>query len=173
MDTRGPVRHWANPPDTPSPHAWHLDRFKMPTSDRGFNGILVAVDTLTHFAIMIPTTGKTSTDTARAFYQRVNGRAGTTIEVITDGGYEFHVALEELLAAFRISHRQYDGRHPQLNGTTKRIILWCQTAMRTLITATGPRFRGQWDHYLPDIMLVYNTVRQQPLPSPPTRTQEN
>jgi hypothetical protein len=154
----------------------------MPTSDRGFNGILVAVDTLTHFAIMIPATGKISTTIARAFYQRINGRAGTTIEVITDGGHEFHTALEELLATSSICHRQYNRIHPHLNGTTERIIQWCQTAMRTLTAATGPRFRGQWDHYLPDIMLVYNTARtlirphttgQQPQPSPPTETREN
>eukprot|EP00959_Pyramimonas_sp_CCMP1952_P246686 5155877-Pyramimonas_sp.AAC.1 len=139
-------------------YRWHLDYLKLPRSKAGFCRVLIAVESLTRFAVFIPLTDKASATTAFTFRTHLFGLFGSCAEVVTDQGSEFKGEFEELLDELLIDHRHTSAYHPQANGLAERLVQLLKKAMRKC--AGDPTLQHTWEKVVPTLMLAYNASKQ-------------
>lgn len=137
---------------------WHVDYCKLPASKVGFCRVLIAVEALTKFAVLIPTTNKSSGLTAFLFRTHVFGMFGSAAVVVTDRGQEFQAEFDELLNELQIDHRVTSAYRAQANGAAERIVQVVKKTARKL--TSDPRARESWERMIPALALAYNASRQ-------------
>ena len=138
---------------------WSVDLCKLPQSTELKNcRVMVAVEHYSRFAVLVPIKDKASATVAAAFKQHVIGVFGAPAEVLTDNGTEFDDAFTTMCQQAQIDRRWTSKDHPQSNGATERIVGLLKKALMKM--ATVRKVREDWDQYVPDIALAYNTSSQ-------------
>lgn len=128
----------------------------LPTTQDGFDSILVIVDSLSKMAHFIPTKkAATADDTARLLADRLIRYHGIPQVLISDRDPRFQSELwQRLCAAFQIKRALSSSYHPQSDGQTERVNRTLEQMLRTYIQAD----ERQWERLLPALELAYNTT---------------
>ena len=73
---------------------WALDYLpKLPTTEDGYNHLLICVDVFSKWVELIPMKTKNTTEVWQALYENVFSRFGLPFELRTDRGREFYGIL--------------------------------------------------------------------------------
>ena len=141
-------------------YRWGVDLCgPFPTTDRGNNYVMVAVEHYSKHLELVPIPNKDPATTAAALASAVLGRYGSPAEILTDRGGEWMQEFEHLLLDCMIDHRHTSASHPAANGLAERCVQTTKRALSKLCAEEGSQVN--WDLQLPWVMLGYNASTQQ------------
>ena len=144
-----------------------IDAMSLPMSSDMFNHVLVAIDTYTGFAWVIPVPDLKSTTIHRAIREHIFERFGYPRVLISDGGPEFNnVNINTLCELALTQHHVISAYNPQANAHPER---FNRTLLNLLRTALGQNSvsTSEWPQLVHDVTSVYN--RACPVGSPYSR----
>ena len=125
----------------------------LPTTEEGYNGIIVFTEYLSKFPQAYPICSKSAEEMAEKFFDYIS-LFGPPKVIITDQGKEFWnktiEALSNLTGVERVVTSSY---HPQTNGMTER---FNQTIIRALVRHANEN-KPNWHKWLPFVLLAYRT----------------
>ena len=139
-------------------HPWfyvHVDLWKPGTvSSEGHKYVLTVIDRFTRYPEMIPIKNKEAATVARAFYENVICRHGTSAYVVSDNGTEFEDIFDELTRLYGIRRIRTSPHHPRANAQVERLHGFMRGALSSLI---GDQIT-EWHRYLPSVAFAYRST---------------
>jgi hypothetical protein len=141
-------------PDMPNIRV-HLDLFAVPRrSNEGNKYVLVMTDAFSKWTELVAIPDKEALTVASAFFSRWICRWSCPKEILTDRGREFcNQLLEELLRLLDVDHKRTAAYHPQTNTSAESF----NRTLIKILTATLDNPDGDWEAWLPVVVLTYNT----------------
>lgn len=128
-------------------------------SESGMRYGLTMMDDLTRFLDCVPLPDKTQQSCSRGLITLI-GRWGCPDHIVTDNGTEFiHETSKLLESVFQIHHSRISPYNPRSN-----LVERAHRAMKTLFQLHKVEL-ANWDHWLPIILLGYNSTIHSALPS--------
>jgi transposase InsO family protein len=128
----------------------------LPTTQAGYNYILVHIDVLTRFVILKPLMDKTSMTIARHLVS-IWSQFGYPKIVQSDNGTEFvNSILKQLVKISQIDHRLITAYHPRADGLVEK---WVDLTKRTLRKSINADL-SSWEKHVPTVQFYLNNKVQ-------------
>uniref|UniRef100_A0A1I7YTG7 RNA-directed DNA polymerase n=1 Tax=Steinernema glaseri TaxID=37863 RepID=A0A1I7YTG7_9BILA len=136
------------PPHSPC-SMYGIDLIKLPTSHKGNNYAVVAIDYLTKYPIARAIPQKTAKAVADFLIEDLISLFGVPRVMISDQGTEFNNKIgKELASRLKIDHRLSTPYHPQTNGLVERM----NRTVKELLTKSITDVQA-WDEELPLVLM--------------------
>lgn len=126
---------------------------RLPTSQDGYNTLLVCTDNLSKFAIVVPLKNELGQSVRHAFFNHVVTKYGCPKVVISDrGGNLINSAQKDFFDLFGIKRQLTSAFHPQSNGQTERF----NRTLAASLTIFIERNQRDWPEFVQAITFAYN-----------------
>jgi hypothetical protein len=123
-----------------------------PTSARGHQHIIVAIDYFTKWAEAMPTVKSDGKTAAFFVFNQIIARFGIPIEIVTDHGSHFHnEMMVDLASKLRIKHGHSSPYYPQENGQVEAI----NKSLKTILKKMVSRSNSNWHIMLYPTLWAY------------------
>jgi hypothetical protein len=128
----------------------------LPTTETGFDSIMVVVDKLSKMSHFIPTNKNADTETiAFLFFHNIFRLHGLPRKIISDRDPKFTSNLwKHLMKLLDVNLNLSTSHHPQTDGQTERLNKTLEQMLRSCLT------NSEWDTLLPSIEFAYNNSVQ-------------
>lgn len=139
---------------------WHVVSLDwvtgFPCTARGHDAILVFVDKLTKMVHLAPTSKSCSVEeAARLFFQHVESKHGTPLELISDRDPRFTSNFwQQLASRLGIKLSMSTAFHPESDGQTERANRVVEEVLRNFLPASR-----SWDDLLPFVEFAINNAK--------------
>jgi len=124
-------------------------------NQRGFQYILSAVDSATHYLWLLPIRHKTAEAVAAVLFDEIISRVSVPSAILTDRGREFMEEVAECLyKRLGITHLKTSVYHPQTDAKCERV----HFSVHNLITKLVGEEHDRWPDLLGTVALAYNAT---------------
>ena len=118
------------------------------------NTILVVFDPSTHFPYFIPVQGKTATEIADAFVEKVLLEQGASVSILTDNGTEFRNKLMRKLMELLETRHDFTPSYHARGNMVERTNRWLGDTLRTIMNHAGMK-KADWNKMVKYLEFVY------------------
>jgi RNase H-like domain found in reverse transcriptase/Integrase zinc binding domain/Integrase core domain/Reverse transcriptase (RNA-dependent DNA polymerase) len=140
---------------------WGIDTVgPFPPDSQGNKYAIVAVDYLTRWAEVIPSTNATASDAAHFIYNNIVCRYGVPTSIQSDNGPQFaNEVIENLVRLLKIRHHFSTPYYPQANGRAERLIGTLKSMLTKSVTDTDREEDGtlNWTPALFSALYIYRS----------------
>lgn len=148
--------HARSPPLTSLPivgrfERWHMDFLKLHKTTKGYQYVLLIVDSFTKWVEAFPMKTQESTEVADCLFQNVFTRYGCPKYLVSDRGKSFMNSLVSCLCdIFEIKHYLTSSYHPQTNSQVERT----NSTLIQCLRAYTDKHQENWPKKLPGILMA-------------------
>lgn len=131
------------------------DITELPLTSQGHKYVLVVQDHFTKYVNAFPMSDQKATTVAQLLCERYIPEHGVPEELFSDQGRQYESEIiQTVCQRLNINKKRTSPYHPRGNGMVERFNRTLKGQLAKLIHDNG----GEWDHYLPAVVLSFNST---------------